>query len=180
MRNKLLKIAATVVILCSSLIGKELVLVDLSGSMSFGNRGHDAKIMVKELLEQGIRVLGYNNKIRKINSISDMKYDHGSNLGYALEHIYLTEKDLTMLSIITDGDIGNEAKLLETGKLMKNIPICSVSVDTVDVPNSLKKISKKSFVTTDILQARKLCRGVRKTALKEIIEEIDEDKYNLF
>lgn len=180
--KKVLKKLAAGLLVFTSLWGSEIVLVDLSGSMASGTRGSDAKVMVKELLGQGIRVIGYNDKIREVSSTNDMVYQNGSNLGKALEYIYLYERDTTYINLIFDGDVGDRLATLKYGTFMKDrgISICSVGVDMTTMPEQVKQISKKALITTDIMKARKMCMGVRKTALNEIIEEINEDQFNLF
>ena len=175
-----LKMVATSLLVLSSLWGTELVLLDTSGSM-YGERGDKAKKMVQKLLDKNIRVLGYNKKLTEIKSVSDIEYNYGSDLGKALEYVYLSERDVTYLNIITDGDVGDRLKTLRFGTFLKNhgVSICSVSVDA-DIPAQLKQISKKALSTTDILKARKMCQGVRKKALNEVVQDIDENQYNLF
>jgi len=175
-----LKMVFTSFLVLGSLWGTELVLLDTSGSMN-GERGEKAKQMVQKLLDKNIRVLGYNNKLTEIKSLSDIEYTSGSDLGKALEYVYLSERDVTYLNIITDGDVGDAYKTLKFGTYLKNndVAICSVSVDA-DIPTQLKEISKKALTTTDILTARKMCQGIRKKALNEIVQDIDENQYNLF
>lgn len=181
MKNIVNKLIVISILLFGSLYGKELVLLDLSGSM-YGSRGDKAKVMVQQLLQKHIRILGYNNELHEIKNVKNIKYQNGSDLGKALEYVYFSEPNVNFISIITDGDVGNSEKVLKYGGFMKNhnIVICSVSIDTTSIPFELKNISKKSFSTTDILKARELCRGTRKTALHEVIEDIDENKFNLF
>ena len=182
MKKKILKVMVTGMLVFTSLWGSELVLLDMSGSMGYGNRGDDAKIMVQKLLNQGIRVLGYNNKIREVKSVDDIKYESGSDLGQALEYIYLSERDVKYINLIFDGDVGDKLKTLRFGTFLKNhnVSICSIGVDMTTMPAQVTQISKKALITTDIMKARKMCMGIRKTALNEIIEEIDEDQFNLF
>lgn len=176
-----LKIVFTSFLVLSSLWGTELVLLDTSGSMN-GERGEKAKQMVQQLLDKNIRVLGYSNNLKEIKSVSDIEYNYGSDLGQALEYVYSSEKDVTYLNIITDGDVGDAYKTLKFGTYLKNngVAICSVSVDTTTIPVQIQQVSKKSLVTTDIMKARELCKGVRKKALNEIVQDIDENQYNLF
>jgi hypothetical protein len=99
-----------------------------------------------------------------------------------LEYVYLSERDVTYINIIFDGDVGDKLATLRYGTFLKDrkVSICSIGVDMTIMPAQVKQISKKAFITTDIMKARKMCMGVRKTALNEIIEEIDEDQFNLF
>lgn len=182
MKKQILKTTVAMILTFSSLLGSELVLLDLSGSMSYGNRGSDAKEMVQKLLDKNIRVLGYNDKLREIKSVSDIKYENGSDLGKALEYIYLSERDVTYINLIFDGDVGDKLATLRYGTFLKNnkVSICSIGVDMKTMPEQVVQISKKALITTDILKARKMCRGVRKTALNEVIQEIDTTKYDLF
>ncbi len=182
MKNLIIKAMCTVGIAISSLSSNELVLLDTSGSMH-GIRGENAKKMVKVLLDKGINVLGFSDKIEHINTIADIKYNHGSNLGDALEYIYNNEPKLTYLNVITDGDVGDAYKTLKYGSYLKDqkqVKICSVSVDTGVIPSQLEQISELAVQTSDILQARVLCQKVRKKALNEVFQEIDENAYNLF
>lgn len=183
MKNLILKVTVISICLFSSLLGSELVLLDTSGSM-YGDRGDKAKEMVQKLLDRNIKVLGFNHTITHIKSIDDIKYESGSDLGKALESVYLYEqpKGLKYINIITDGDVGDKYKTLKFGTFMKDrgVVICSVSVGTTYIPTQLQKISKKALSTTDILKARSLCKGVRKNSLNEITMDIDENQYNLF
>ena len=182
MKNMVLKLFTTGLVLASSLFGSELVLLDTSGSMH-GARD-SANKMVQQLLDRNIKVIAFNDKITQINSISDIEYENGSDLGKALEYVYLYElpKGVTYLNIITDGDPGDRYKTLKFGTYLKDkgVIICSVSVNTSDIPIQIQKISKKALSTTYILKARSLCRGVRKNVLNEISMDIDENRYNLF
>jgi len=162
----------------------ELVLFDLSGSMTYLKQDSIVKV-INQLFDEQVKILGFNQEVTEITSLNNLKFGGNTDLGNALEYVYTHKiKDLFYIDIVTDGEeISDANKTLKYGLLLKSegIRICSSSIGVKTIPDVLKKISTKAFKTTNISLVLDQCESVRKQAIHEFkSKQINTKKFNLF
>jgi hypothetical protein len=168
-----------------NLSGKELLLIDTSGSMRTDRAMSGVKKIVKEyqLTQQGT-IWGFNSDLYTVNSISDLDFTGGTVLSVPLQKAY--DEKYKFITIVSDGEplsIHN-TKLAAKSLRTNGVKICSVYI-TADnkVPPILKEMSDAVFSTSDITKVFELCSETVKSSLlgrSAVKKQINNSQFNLF